>query len=723
MSSRSVGSVLSALRRTPIPLILACAPWLVMLGWLAAVSWFMATDDAFISFRYARNLLEGHGLVFNVGERVEGYSNFLWTIELAGIWRAFGIPPEDAAPWLSVAFTVATVAVMTWWIARLPNLRRRRLVMWMSLGLVCSSATFAGWTSGGGLETRQFTFFIVLAVVLLTTHRNSRGGLLAASVSLALASLTRPEGPMIAMSCFAWYILQSILSPERTPVDRAEGNPVARIRSIAGRIVWRDLLCLIAPFAVIVCAHFLFRYAYYGDWLPNTYYAKYVRPWYDMAILYLAAAVLETGLYLLIPLAGVGIWDRWRANRGDVAFALPLLCILPHMHYLVQMGGDVFEYRPMDFYWPLLAVPASAGIVWLGGAIAGKARRMRSFAWGRRAVASTSACALLLFIPVVIYSNGMQGILLYRGIALLHREATGREAPLVSDDADDIQNLGWLLAVSGVPALVETSDALHRYLGPHNIARTAIGQGQYAGILLDRWEEYQRAWRGILPDDAVMLRGGGILPYSVPDLTFIDNHGLTDKTVARSPFTGTIRIMAHERLPPPGYLEERGVNIRIYSPQPSAAEALAQASYAVQVGPDMWMPFDTHDHQWAHANFAHYGLQMRRIDLNALVGDSQPIIRSRYDVYRIGDELIYVNEQCDSPYDLAATFFLHLFPADARDLPPERAEYGFNNCGFTFRVGEGSSVGGICVASRQLPGYEICSTSSSMELSLTGLGT
>ena len=119
------------------------------------------------------------------------------------------------------------------------------------------------------------------------------------------------------------------------------------------------------------------------------------------------------------------------------------------------------------------------------------------------------------------------------------------------------------------------------------------------------------------------------------------------------------------------------------------------------------MPFDTHDLQWAYASFAQRGLQTRRIDLNALVGDSQPIIRSRYDVYRIENELIYVNEQCDSPYDLAATFFLHLFPTDARDLLPERGEYGFNNWGFTFRVGGGSSVGGTCVVSRQLPEYEV----------------
>ena len=40
-------------------------------------------DDAFISFRYARNLAEGHGLVWNPGEAVEGYTNFLWVVLMA----------------------------------------------------------------------------------------------------------------------------------------------------------------------------------------------------------------------------------------------------------------------------------------------------------------------------------------------------------------------------------------------------------------------------------------------------------------------------------------------------------------------------------------------------------------------------------------------------------------------------------------------------------------
>ena len=329
---------------------LACLPWLALLAYLAEVSWFLC-DDAFISFRYARNLLEGHGLVFNPGERVEGYSNFLWVLELAALWGLLGVPPEQVAPWLSVACTAGTLAALWWWIACLPVLPHRGLVGWMAFGLLCSSATFAVWTSGGGLETRQFTFFIVLAVVSLSLYRDSRWGLLASSLSLVLAAGTRPEGLMTGLVCIGWFAAQSMADAGRFRPD------------------WRRLAWLAVPFVVLVAAHFLFRYAYYGEWLPNTYYAKHVRPWYESGFRYLWAAALETGLYLLLPLAAVAACARWRAHR-DGAFALPLLLMGVHMAYVMRIGGDYFEYRPLDFYWPLLVLPAAAGIVHLGSRLA-----------------------------------------------------------------------------------------------------------------------------------------------------------------------------------------------------------------------------------------------------------------------------------------------------------------------------------------------------------------
>ncbi|HEY4491844.1 MAG TPA: hypothetical protein VI958_07560, partial [Acidobacteriota bacterium] len=51
------------------------------------------TDDIFIGFRYAQNLVDGRGLVYNTGERVEGYTNFLWVLIMAG-GLLVGIKPE-----------------------------------------------------------------------------------------------------------------------------------------------------------------------------------------------------------------------------------------------------------------------------------------------------------------------------------------------------------------------------------------------------------------------------------------------------------------------------------------------------------------------------------------------------------------------------------------------------------------------------------------------------
>lgn len=57
----------------------------------AGIAWALSldylSDDTFISFRYARNLARGDGLVFNPSERVEGYTNFLEVVVLAGLYR------------------------------------------------------------------------------------------------------------------------------------------------------------------------------------------------------------------------------------------------------------------------------------------------------------------------------------------------------------------------------------------------------------------------------------------------------------------------------------------------------------------------------------------------------------------------------------------------------------------------------------------------------------
>src|SRR3954454_23338088 len=68
-------------------------------------------DDAYISFRYARNLAEHGQLVFNLGERVEGFTNFLWTVLLAAGIK-LGVDPVISSRLLGLMFAVGTLALL-----------------------------------------------------------------------------------------------------------------------------------------------------------------------------------------------------------------------------------------------------------------------------------------------------------------------------------------------------------------------------------------------------------------------------------------------------------------------------------------------------------------------------------------------------------------------------------------------------------------------------------
>ena len=465
--------------RSAVVVVLSCLPWLALLVWLASLAWFMA-DDAFITFRYVRNLLEGHGLVFNPGERVEGYSNFLWALELAAIWKLFGLAPEAVAQWLSVGYTVGVLAALVWWVLRDAGLAHRGLALWMVLGLVCGSATFAVWTSGGGLETRQFTFFVVAAMVGLMLHNGSRRGLLTASFCLAGAALTRPEGVLLALCCFGWFGVQRMVAGWAT----APASGRMSYRRLVAWIAWREVVCLAGPFVVLVGAHVLFRLAYYGEWLPNTYYAKHVRPWYESGLRYYGAAALETGLYLLVPLALVALREGWRVRR-EVTYALPVLCIFVHAVGVMRVGGDYFEYRPLDFYWPALSVPVVAGILALGSRLCGVGS-LRKLVPSRAGLAGR-ACAFAIFVPVFFYASALQGAFLLEGSK--ERDWVSRKRSIELDEG----NASWLLAAPGMSVLVPMSNELRRQsFVEHLVAVPVHALRIHTEGVIGKWNRYGR---------------------------------------------------------------------------------------------------------------------------------------------------------------------------------------------------------------------------------------
>lgn len=294
-------------------------------------------DDAFISFRYARHLASGSGLVFNVGERVEGYTNFLWTVLLAACARAgLDIPASSAV--LALLATAATIVVIGLISARVfaahPHedlLAAVAPVLFAALG--CQSRYVLA-----GMETPLFVLLLTSGVYAWMCARPVATGLL-----FALAMMTRPEGLMFALIALAFGSTSSAPRGERL---RAAGWQLA------------VMVAVMAPFTV-------WRYGYYGSLLPNTYYAKTsgVVTWMtaERGWAHLVYAIRQSSLELplLSALLALAWWRRDPFWRLAWAFALATAMAM------IVVGGDFqFFFGPRFLMpaLPVLFIAATAGI-------------------------------------------------------------------------------------------------------------------------------------------------------------------------------------------------------------------------------------------------------------------------------------------------------------------------------------------------------------------------
>lgn len=149
-------------------------------------------DDGYISFRYAHNLLRGEGLVFNTGERVEGYTNFLWTVLMAP-FEALGLDLFQVCEWLAFGFALPLFIVLARSMGRHTGFRRDASYLWAALWLATSSS-FTLW-SKSGLEQPLAMLLPMAGAYTLWRAReaDSRRGYVASALLFAGACLTRPE--------------------------------------------------------------------------------------------------------------------------------------------------------------------------------------------------------------------------------------------------------------------------------------------------------------------------------------------------------------------------------------------------------------------------------------------------------------------------------------------------------------------------------------------------
>jgi arabinofuranosyltransferase len=323
------------------------------------------TDDAYISFVYARNFAEHRELVFNLGQYVEGYTNFLWTL-LLGLGMLVDIPPELSAKILGAVFAVVTLFVTCTTVERALG----RKTPWGAVPalLLAASSGYACWTSGG-LETQLFTMLCVIAIDgLVAAERNyfpgresvpvgREGGMYRAGIALALAAMTRPEGLLVA----------AVLG-----LARVICNLVARRRIVGMPEMFAAIL-----FLSLWAPWFAWRWWYYGYPFPNTYYVKASGRWagpdmakemYRHGAYYIWAWLVQSKLLYVLPIAGIGLTI---AKPRTPRFALGLTCALlaaVYIPYAISVGGDFMGlHRFIMPMFVLAAIALTLGLEWLTG--------------------------------------------------------------------------------------------------------------------------------------------------------------------------------------------------------------------------------------------------------------------------------------------------------------------------------------------------------------------
>jgi hypothetical protein len=302
----------------------------ILFFFLCVVGFFAVFEDAFISFRYAQNLADGHGLVFNVGERVWGYSNFLWTVLLALCIKS-GLPVILSAKCLGVLCAMAIMGLLFRWSEGRDS---KNLVLMLSGPLLLATSTHFILAAQNGMETLLFTglAFGGILSLIYSIERHKTFPLYA--ILFLLASLTRPEGPLLMVVAVGIEAVVFLRSRDRIILKRV---------SLAAAI-----------FVIAYGTYILIMYSYYGFPLPNAFYVK-VAPYSTKVLLsglkYVTSFFLDIHYYILLFPILFGMFDRVRRTWNWILAAFAL----SYLMFVIYVGGD-FQVYFCRFLIPLLPV-------------------------------------------------------------------------------------------------------------------------------------------------------------------------------------------------------------------------------------------------------------------------------------------------------------------------------------------------------------------------------
>lgn len=196
------------------------------------------TDDAYITYRYAQNLADGAGFVYNPGERVMGTTTPLLTLILAVLAKA-GVPIPDASAGIGVVSAALVLTIVVVWLFRLTGSTVAALLG----GLLILSLPKFVLFAVSGMETSLYVLAIISSFALYDYGRLS-----AAAVVAAMAALVRLDGLAVGGA----LLLHFAASRRRLPPLR-----------------------VLAAYVLPLLPWFIFAWLYFGSVLPQSMLAKH----------------------------------------------------------------------------------------------------------------------------------------------------------------------------------------------------------------------------------------------------------------------------------------------------------------------------------------------------------------------------------------------------------------------------------------------------------------
>jgi arabinofuranosyltransferase len=367
-------------------------------------------DDAYIFYRYAANWAGGHGLVFNVGEYVEGYSSLLWTSVLAA--AAFvGMPPDVAGVWLGIVAGVGSILLLTHLAATLaPRSSAAAALVPLGAALSTGLATY----SASGMDTVPF-LLILLAAVAAAQRALLGKGSFPLLVMLPLLVIARAEAPLYAIGLLAG------LAIARSP----------------GTVSGRQLIMAIGLTTGTILVQLMSRLATYGEMVPATVLAKGISGEIVRRILsgelekisllftVFGIGLVYAGPLLITLMLALWIWLTYQPAVPASPLAI-ILIILIVINLVVSMsaGGDWMPFhRHAVPVWPLvLLLGLPVGLT----ALSSEARAKH----GKRVFALAGSLLLIVGLPserlpTQLFRPFMENHQLGRSP---HKEALGRFA-------------------------------------------------------------------------------------------------------------------------------------------------------------------------------------------------------------------------------------------------------------------------------------------------------